>query len=157
MNDNMGLTIEVTDIEPEAVYKDTVYTQTIVARLQDGTKINLFDSVSSIMGKDTVGDILDISISILYNEVKNISGKAIGIYPTENPSSKWSYDLVCIIENVDKDDSSILLDFGSGIVSIGLNNNLEELIKSTDTGPDDCLYIPDARIDLIKINHIHDE
>lgn len=144
------LKIEILDIEPESVYKNVVYDQTIVARLQDGTKMELFDS-TAVANDDMVGDVLNVSVSILTGiDVRKISGKTIGINPCENPSTKWSYEFVGKITEDASEDGPILFNVGVGTVSIEPHSNdITQLIEESSVG--DQLCIPDGRADLAKI------
>lgn len=147
--------IGIIEIKPEAVYENTVYTRTIVGRFQDVTNIKLFDDITFLgedtaaIGKDRINDVLDVSIGILPKSgVRNVSDKTVGIYPSENPSGKWSYDFIGEIIDIDVDSSSILLDIGIGTVETGLNEELRHIIESNDATLGDCLYVPASRTDL---------
>lgn len=155
MIDHSKLTIEIVEIEPVAVYEGTVYTRTIVGRLQNGTQIKIFDGIT-IGGENSVdiedeniGDVLDVSISLLlHNDVKNVSDKTVGIYPPTKSSSEWSYDFVGKIIDIDPNTSSVHLDIGNGEIFVKLNDGIFQSLCDTDTAPSDYLYLPAVRVDF---------
>lgn len=154
MGTNGKLTIEIVEIEPVAVYKDTVYDQTVVARLHDGNKIKLYDATVSVEN-DNIGDVLDVSVQVLPlppSDVKNVSEMALGIHPLENPSSEWSYGFVGDISDIG--DDLIIIDIGIGEVALSiaeLNDEMKRLVETDDITPGDRLYVP-GRADLSGVN-----
>lgn len=152
MTDSPELLIEIIEIEPEAVYKETIYDQTVIARLQSGAEITLFDSSASVK-KDDVGDILNVFVYAFPKShgEKKVSDKNIGIYPPENPSTKWSHDCIGEIIGIDLDEGTLVLDIGSGDISVKLYDNTKQILESTEAALGDCLYIPDCRMDIFKL------
>jgi hypothetical protein len=149
------VTIEVIEIEPVAMYKGTIYTRTIVGRLQDGIEIKLFDGItvsgedSTTMGDDTVGEVVDVNVSLLSNDdVVKVTDKAVGIYASTKPSSEWSYDFVGEIIDIDLNTGSVLLDIGNGVVFAQLDGEVFQSLHDTNTALGDYLYLPAARADF---------
>lgn len=153
MNDSPELLIEVIGIEPEAVYKKTVYDQTVIARLQDGTEIELFDKTMPAIEKDMIGDTVNICVHIQpATGVTKVEDTAIGINSSADSSSKWNYDYVGRILDIDSDSRSVLFDIGIGAISIiYYNNEVRRLVESDEITVGDHLYISNCRADLIRI------
>lgn len=156
MTDSPELVITVVEIDPVAVHKNTVYDQTVVAQLQDGTEINLYDT-TAIVENSKIGGKLDVSVRVLplpSSDVRKASEEATGIYPPTNPSSEWSYNFVGEITDVDLGDNVVYLDIDTGVVSFDLDeldNDMRESIKSTEVTTGDRLYVL-GRADLVGIN-----
>lgn len=154
MADIPELLIEIIEIEPEAVHEETIYDQTVVARLQDGTKIDLFDKTMPVIEGDMVNDIINVCVHLQpATGVEKIENEPLGIDRPANASSRWSYDFIGRILEIDPDSRSVLFDIGTGTVAIiYYDNETGELIESNKVSVDDQLYISDCRMDIIEIN-----
>jgi hypothetical protein len=156
MIDSPELLIEVIGIEPEAVYKKTVYDQTVIAHLQDGTEIELFDKTMPTIEKDMIGDTVNICVHIQpATSVTKIEDISIGINSSTDSSSKWNYDFVGRILDIDLDSRSVLFDIGIGTISIiYYDNEVGRLIESDEITVGYHLYISNCREDIIRVNNI---
>ena len=149
MTDLPELSIEIIEIEPEAVYKDTVYDQTVIGQIQDGRRVELFDSSASV-SEDSIGEVLDTLVHAMPKShgERKVLDKSLGFRSSENPSTKWSYDLVGKIADIDLDEGTLALNIGSGEILVKFYNETEAVLESTNASIDDCLHIPDCRIDI---------
>ncbi len=147
--------IQVLGIEPEAIYQGTVYDQTVRAKLQNGFEIRLFDLPMPVVEEEMVGENIDVSIRLdLYDDIYENTDKKIGISHPKSPASKWNYDFVGEIREIDSNERSILLDIGYGLVSaVYYSDDIDELIESDNITIGTRLYLPDVQADIISISN----
>lgn len=153
MENNPQLPIEIVEIEPVAVYEGVVYDQTVISKIRGGMEIKLFDKYPHSIEKDMIGDDMNVFVSILPKSgIKIDPDDTVGIYPPANPSSEWSYDFIGNVLDIDVDSKSMTFDIGVGSILVGLDNEIINKIEENNITPNDQLYIPTSRSDLVEIN-----
>lgn len=145
-----GLPIEIVAIEPVTVYKGTVYDQTVIARLQDGTPVSLFDLTPTSATDDMIGKTLHAEIGLLpSNDGASWTDRPIGIYPPTEQLSEWSYDVIGNIATKELTFGPVPIDIGCGVVYTPVTDEMKVMENKIGTS-ERHLYLPSSRLDLDK-------
>jgi hypothetical protein len=141
----------------ESAYQGTVYEQTVHIRVNNGTKIDLFDG-TSVIDEGQIGESGDFVVLVLPRESPTIvDDEDSGIRPASNPSSKWSYEFRGEIMAVNSDDrwfnqphdNMLVLDIGLGSILIESNEAMRQKIANESLHPGDFVCVTASRTDLI--------
>lgn len=147
--DGRKIQLEIIKTEPEAVYRDTIYDQTVIGLLSDGTEILLFDPTPMSIEHEMVGDTVEASIYILAKSgVRRAPNESVGVYPPTARTGKWSHDFIGDVSEIDLDNGIIVLDIGVGEVTVGFIDEIERMIASDKIDRNTRLYIPGQRTDI---------
>ncbi len=142
------LPIEIVAIEPCAVYKGTVYDQTVIARLQDGTPVSLFDLTPISTTDDMIGKNLQAEVSLLpANDGASWTVKPVGVYPPTEQLSEWSHDIIGEIIAEELTAGPVPLDISCGTVYTPMTEEMKEMANEIGTLKR-SLYLHSSRLDL---------
>lgn len=149
MGFNPNTSIKIIDTEPEAVYQDTVYDQTVVGHLSNEREMSLFDPTPMSIENEMIGNIVEASIHVLAKSgVRCAPNESVGVYPPTDCTGKWSYDFIGDVSEIDLDSNAITLDIGVGEVIVGLTDEIEQMILSNEIGHKTRLHIQSQRTDI---------
>lgn len=123
MDANKGVPVTVSQVEPETEYEGTVFDQTVIVDLPDGSEMGLFDK-DVLVSDDMVGKQKRILISTLTNNpnVEQTTERTKGVYPcSEDPHSWDNHVYSGSVDQIMRSDDShykMLLDVGIGEIIV---------------------------------------
>ena len=143
--------VELLGSRPEAMYQGTVYDQSVVVRLPDGSRMGLFDK-DVLVDEDLVGQETNLVISLLSNSedvVRGIDQKGIESNQ-ENPGG-WNDHIYHgeVTEVLEETESSykVRFDVGYGDVIVYLDRE-----QFDDPPLGDFLQITATRSDIYRVS-----
>lgn len=119
MDANKEISVTVSQVEPETEYEDTVFDQTVIIGLPDGSEMGLFDK-DALVGENMVGKETRILISTLTNDssIERTTEEKKGIKPYSDDPRSWNNHVYCgsVAQIVESEHShyKALLDIGIG-------------------------------------------
>lgn len=144
--DRLMIEAEITDIDPDARYQGTVYSQTVVADI-DGVIVDLFDGTVPVADKDLLGERVELQITAQPDGLEGCSATDRGIEKRNE-----MYDVVGTATELS--ESQLVVDVGVGTVEIATTSTVAEWIESHDIEPDSLIRISAYRLDLTDVRKL---
>lgn len=154
MGANKGILVTVRRIDPETEYEGTVFDQTVIVGLPDGSEMGLFDK-DVLLSDEMVGEERRILVSTLTNEsgIKRTAEGKRGVQPNPKNPLSWDNHAYCgqvnqIIGETDR-KYKILLDVGDGKVIV---RPKKEQFPDLEVG--DVFQVTAIRSDVYDVENI---
>lgn len=136
----------IEEIQPDAQYQGTVYTQTVVVELGDET-IELFDGTTTVATENHIGEPVELQVTAQPVVLKLASCTSMGI--TEYCDK---YKLVGTIEDgshlPEDSQSSLILNIGTGTIEVEMNSGMIEEAENEGIEPGVEVTVMTSRLDL---------
>lgn len=151
MDANKGILVTVSQVEPETEYEGTVFDQTVIVGLPDGSEMGLFDK-DVLISDHMVGKQKRILISTLTNNphVEQTAERTKGVYPcSENPHSWDNHIYSGSVDQISRSDDNhykILLGVGIGEIIVRPS---KDQFPNLEVG--DSLHVTTIRSDICDV------
>lgn len=122
----MVVQASIVETEPTSEYQGTIYSQRVVVKLSDGTKIGLFDPDVAV-SSEMVGSTRQLELSLLVEDVERVTETELGVVPVDENPTQWNghtYNGKITSVASDGEYATIDLDFGLGSVEFDCDANL---------------------------------
>lgn len=134
---------KISKIESNAVYKGTVYDQTVELSFKD-QKIQAFD-LDKEVSKENLGEECNLVLGILQNSIKKEKFSETGFRKPEEPDSEWSYNVKGIVKEINPRDEKWNM-----IIEVK-ENDIITTAEEPNFSEGDKIYIENGRIDIKEL------
>ncbi len=125
---------KIIEIEPEAQYGETVYTQTVVVKLNNGDELNVFDGTVPVLSSDQIGDQVQLKVVARANSISQSDQKPL-VKGGSKSTQQYVGDIIEFIKQPswsDLDDTiGICAKIPSGTIYVDMEKNTTKKLLIT--------------------------